>query len=587
MENIDIIDARKICIFTKIISVKKIYAFLLLSFSLVATKAQYYGDFDNNFRIGINGGIDVPSLDNKTPFINYKPGVNIGVNLDYFWTWFGLGADFNYISNATESTYPSDNLFLNNDKLNNVQLSENSFNRMFVGIGPNFKHDFSDELSMIFKIRGGISNLKNGDIQLTGIANNQNIALNQHHSYDVSSVASAKAQLEFNYFFTENLGLNFGAYYLQHFQIKENGTGTVAGYYPYSEVNGQNNLNTQDSFQGRSSLEHEAHSVGAFAGLVYRFGNTYKNKKSKVVTNTYKLEVLVKDKYSGEVLPNSEVILFNSQGQRTYYGTSNKDGKVTFNNVKADDYELKGKYRDISLVSKKIEKTTILTLTPLYFELENEDERFFIEGKVTDCNNQKALPYASVSLKNEQTSEVKKLKTSASGTFSFMASKDELYSIYGQKGNYFSQTENLDSKKNDRTKKMFINLQVCMVEATCDKSINLQNINYDFDKTNIRDDAKPELDKLYQFLAENPTIKLELSSHTDARGSDDYNLRLSQGRADSAVNYLVSKGLNRSRVIAKGYGETKLLNECKNDVNCSEEQHQHNRRTEFKVICTK
>ena len=587
MENIDIIDARKICIFTKIISVKKIYAFLLLSFSFVATKAQYYGDFDNNFRIGINGGIDVPSLDNKTPFINYKPGFKVGLNVDYFWSWFGLGADFNYISNSAKSTYPTDNLFLNNVKLNNVQLSENSFNRMFVGIGPNIKHDFSDELSMIFKIRGGISNLKNGDIQLTGIANNQNIALNQHHSYDVSSVASAKAQLEFNYFFTENLGLKFGAYYLQHFQIKENGTATIAGYYPYSEVNGQNNLNTQDGFQGRSSLEHEAHSVGAFAGLVYRFGNIYKHKKSKVVTNTYKMEVLVKDKYSGEVLPNSEVILFNSQGQRTYYGTSNKDGKVTFNNVKPDDYELKGKYRDINLVSKKIEKTTILTLTPLYFELENEDERFFIEGKVTDCNNQKALPYASVSIKNEQTSEVKKLKTSANGTFSFMASKDELYSIYGQKGNYFSQTENLDSKKNDRTKKMFINLQVCMVEATCDKSINLQNINYDFDKTNIRDDAKPELDKLYQFLAENPTIKLELSSHTDARGSDDYNLRLSQGRADSAVNYLVSKGLNRSRVIAKGYGETKLLNECKNDVNCSEEQHQHNRRTEFKVICTK
>lgn len=566
---------------------KKIYAFLLIASSFAISKAQYYGDFDNNFRIGLHGGIDVASLDNKTPFINYKTGFNIGVNVDYFWTWFGLGADFNYLSNATKSIYPNDNLFLNNVKLNNIQLSEKPLNRMFIGIGPNFKHEFSNELSMIFKLRGGISTLKNGDIQLTGIANNQNITLNEHNSYDISSVASAKAQLEFNYFFTENLGLNFGAYYLQHFQVKENGTGTIAGYYPFTENNNQINLNTQQNFQGRSTLEHEAHSVGAFAGLVYRFGNSYKNKKSKAATTSYKMEVLVKDKYSGEVLPNSEVVLFNSQGQRSYYGTSNKDGKVIFNNVKPDDYELKGKYRDINLVTKKIEKTTIFTLTPLYFELENEDERFFIEGKVTDCNTKKALQYASVSLKNEKTSEVKNLKTSVNGTFSFMASKDELYSIYGKKGNFFSQTENLDAKKNDRSKKMFINLQVCMEEATCDKAINLQNINYDFDKTTIREDAKPELDKLYTFLAENPTIKLELSSHTDSRGSDDYNLKLSQGRADSAVNYLVSKGLSKSRVIAKGYGETKLLNECSNGVNCSEEQHQHNRRTEFKVICAK
>ncbi|MGX9987461.1 OmpA family protein [Soonwooa purpurea] len=563
---------------------RKIYILFLICASFLFSKAQYYGDFDNSFKIGINAGIDMPSLDNKTPFINYKPGVNIGVNLDYFWTWFGLGADFNYISNATESTYPSDNLFLNTIKLNNIKLDKHPINRLFIGIGPNFKHEFSDEFSAIFKLRGGISTLKNGEVQQYVDQANR-IDLNSHNSYDIKNIASAKAQLEFNYFFTENLGLNFGAYYLQHFQVKENGSGNIAGYRPFTENNGQNNV--EQNYQVRGSLEHEAHSVGAFAGLVYRFGNSYTSKKSKTTSYPYKLEVIVKDKYTDEALPNAEVLLINSQGQRAYYGTSNKEGKITFNNVKPDDYELKGKFRDITLVSKRVEKTTLITLIPMKMDLENEDERFIIEGKVSDCNTKKTLPYASVSLKNETTSEVRNLKTSANGTFSFMAKKDELYSIYGKKGNYFSQTENLDGKLNDRTKKLFLNLQVCMEEATCDKAINLQNINYDFDKTEIRNDAKPELDKLYQFLTDNPSVKLELSSHTDSRGSDDYNLKLSQGRADSAVNYLVSKGLSRNRIVAKGYGETKLLNECYNDANCTEDQHQQNRRTEFKVICAK
>jgi outer membrane protein OmpA-like peptidoglycan-associated protein len=77
---------------------------------------------------------------------------------------------------------------------------------------------------------------------------------------------------------------------------------------------------------------------------------------------------------------------------------------------------------------------------------------------------------------------------------------------------------------------------------------------------------------------------IELSSHTDSRSSDAFNLQLSQKRAKAAVDYLISKGINKNRLIAIGYGETKLLNKCSNDVNCSEEEHAINRRTEFKIL---
>jgi len=111
----------------------------------------------------------------------------------------------------------------------------------------------------------------------------------------------------------------------------------------------------------------------------------------------------------------------------------------------------------------------------------------------------------------------------------------------------------------------------------------LDNIHYDFNKWNIRPDAQPILDKVVAVLNENP-ITVELSSHTDSRGSDEYNMTLSVNRAQAAVDYIVSRGISRSRVVAKGYGETKLLNNCGNNVICSEAEHQLNRRTEVKVL---
>jgi outer membrane protein OmpA-like peptidoglycan-associated protein len=89
---------------------------------------------------------------------------------------------------------------------------------------------------------------------------------------------------------------------------------------------------------------------------------------------------------------------------------------------------------------------------------------------------------------------------------------------------------------------------------------------------------------LVAFLAENPSIRIELSSHTDARGNDRYNEKLSEKRAASAVAYLVEKGIVKNRLISKGYGETKLINECKNDVICDESKHLQNRRTEVKIL---
>ena len=112
------------------------------------------------------------------------------------------------------------------------------------------------------------------------------------------------------------------------------------------------------------------------------------------------------------------------------------------------------------------------------------------------------------------------------------------------------------------------------------KTFRVDNIYYDLDKWDIRPDAALELDKLVQTLSDNPTIKIELGSHTDARATEIYNLRLSQKRAESAINYIVTKGITRERLSAKGYGESILI--IPNAK--TENEHQTNRRTEFKVV---
>ena len=113
--------------------------------------------------------------------------------------------------------------------------------------------------------------------------------------------------------------------------------------------------------------------------------------------------------------------------------------------------------------------------------------------------------------------------------------------------------------------------------------VDLDNILYDYDKATLRPESQRELDQLVRALNKLPGLDIELRSHTDSRGSDTYNQNLSQRRAQSVVDYLVAHGITNKRFTAKGFGESRLLNECADGVECSEEKHQRNRRTEFEI----
>ena len=120
------------------------------------------------------------------------------------------------------------------------------------------------------------------------------------------------------------------------------------------------------------------------------------------------------------------------------------------------------------------------------------------------------------------------------------------------------------------------------------KTLNLNPIYFDLDKSNIRPDAKIELDKIVQIMNDNPSIVIELGSHTDCRATKAYNMSLSDRRAKSSAEYIQKRIKDPKRIYGKGYGESKLVNECecegKQVTPCTEEQHQANRRTEFRIV---
>ncbi len=125
---------------------------------------------------------------------------------------------------------------------------------------------------------------------------------------------------------------------------------------------------------------------------------------------------------------------------------------------------------------------------------------------------------------------------------------------------------------------------IVMEAIESEELIDLDLILYDLDKANLRWASKQELDKLVRYLQARPELRVELSSHTDSRASFEYNQDLSQRRAQSCVDYIIGQGVSSTRIIARGYGETQLVNHCGDGVECSEELHQQNRRTELRLL---
>jgi outer membrane protein OmpA-like peptidoglycan-associated protein len=192
---------------------------------------------------------------------------------------------------------------------------------------------------------------------------------------------------------------------------------------------------------------------------------------------------------------------------------------------------------------------------------------------IFDANTRRPITGAKVNFCDKKTAE-----TGSDGKVSMVFPKNStcnvMASAFGYKDN--SKLISVGSPKQGTVLRdtIFLNMIV-------NEKIVLKNIYYDFDKWDIIPESAKELDQLVSLTKDNPEMKVELSSHTDSRGSLQYNQKLSQLRAQSAVDYIISKGIDKLRVKGTGYGETQLINKCKDGVECTPAEHRENRRTEL------
>ena len=212
-----------------------------------------------------------------------------------------------------------------------------------------------------------------------------------------------------------------------------------------------------------------------------------------------------------------------------------------------------------------------------------------LKGIVTDSKTAAVLANTTITLIDNQYNTIGETTTDSSGNYSFEVKCSNSYSVRAIKTEYSPKELKISIPTTTGETKLDIQLEssVCKVAVGDDlgKCFGIKMIYFDLDESNIRKEAALDLAKILDVLNQNPTMKLDIRSHTDCRQTAKYNMALSERRAKATIAWLVSKGIDQSRLTGKGYGESQLINDCgcepTNQSNCSEEQHQMNRRSEF------
>jgi outer membrane protein OmpA-like peptidoglycan-associated protein len=280
--------------------------------------------------------------------------------------------------------------------------------------------------------------------------------------------------------------------------------------------------------------------------------------------------------------------VINASGRRGYYSSFVKDGHgekdilmITFLGPEKP-FQTNSEDNLLASATKPVSEAVIEK------QVVGGKKITILKGAISDCKSN-APVNASIELidieKNTTLATFEANKSTGKYLVSLPSGKN--YALIIRKDGYLFHSENFNIPATAAYQEVEKN--ICLKKIEIGSIIVLKNIFYDYNKASLRDESKNELDRLTTLLNENPTIKIELSAHTDSRGGNKYNLSLSERRAQSCVDYLIKKGIPESRLVSKGYGETKLI---KSDTEIAELKfeedkeaaHQENRRTEIKIL---
>jgi outer membrane protein OmpA-like peptidoglycan-associated protein len=292
------------------------------------------------------------------------------------------------------------------------------------------------------------------------------------------------------------------------------------------------------------------------------------------------IDIIAKDEFTGQPLPNVEVVLNGPEGKRLS-GSTDANGRVTFNKMIPGDYTVSGFLNNINTSLQNIDKNNFETNNnQINITITHNDPRYTLSGLV--INKTKNIPEGGVDVNvtNEtKRSVITKQSNAGDGIFNAQLEAGSDFTLVGKKADYISNIERISTKGLNRSATLYVKLELGIEEAKVGQSIVLNDIYFEVGKADIDIAFSTDLDKLIQFLKDNPETRLEIQGHTDNTGSLNLNNKLSQSRANSVVDYLTKNGIDRNQLIAKGYGSSLPVAD-----NATAEGRTKNRRVVMKVL---
>lgn len=307
--------------------------------------------------------------------------------------------------------------------------------------------------------------------------------------------------------------------------------------------------------------------------------NIYHYYRQKLVLN-----LNVVDAYSGSNIDGATILVTGVKDK--YNLTTNANGHTYTPLYPLTVYKVKvskAGYFDLdtTLATSGIARVHDIDTILRTIRLRPEQAITFV-AKILDEETRKPIDNPLIVISKEGSNHTDTINMATGIPFDHTLEPNSIYHINAVKDQYYSDEKVVSTMGLTGIIKLSDTLLMCKlgVGVIC----QIESIYYDFDKATIRTDALPSLDKLLKFMRFFPHMTIQLNSHTDCRGSDAYNMRLSKARAQSVVQYLISKGIKPNRLRAKGYGKSKPIYKCENCESCDESFRQKNRRTEFEVL---
>ncbi len=299
------------------------------------------------------------------------------------------------------------------------------------------------------------------------------------------------------------------------------------------------------------------------------------------------LNLLVYDLHTKMPLTATTVTIIESGKQKRILNTSEK-GTINFFMTPGKNYKFIAEMDKYNHDSARVDPKTLSTasVNHLSIGLRRGYSNIKLAGKIYSNNpDKKGMPNVKVSFTDKETGKEVSTTSAEDGSYKFEnLTLEGRYTLEAKMSTGVSYPIEVNTVGLDDNKTLNNDIVLNSIMDV----VKIENIFYDLNKSDVRPDAEATLNRLVEMMKSNPEMKIELRSHTDCRQNDNYNLKLSNKRAKSVVAYLTKKGISSSRLAATGYGESMLINQCDCEgirtSPCSEEEHQANRRTEFKIL---